>query len=51
MNYSGKIRILLDTTYILPIVGIDVEDIEKIIVLLKSSAIRELNSTIHNLIY
>jgi len=35
MNYSGKIRILLDTTYILPIVGIDVEDIEKVIVLLK----------------
>ena len=35
MNYSGKIRILLDTTYILPIVGIDVEDIKKVIVLLK----------------
>ena len=35
MSYSGKIRILLDTTYILPIIGIDVEDIEKVIVLLK----------------
>jgi len=35
MNYSGKIRILLDTTYILPIIGIDVEDIEKVIILLK----------------
>jgi len=36
MNYSGKIKILLDTTYLLPIVGIDVEDIEETITLLKS---------------
>ena len=36
MNYSGKrLRILLDSTYLLPILGVDVDDIRDVIVDLK----------------
>jgi len=35
MSYSGKTRILLDTTYLLPIVGVDVEGVEKVMVILR----------------
>ncbi len=36
MNYSGKrLRILLDSTYLLPILGVDVNDIRDVIIDLK----------------
>jgi len=35
MSYSGKTRILLDTTYLLPIVRVDAEEMEEIMVVLR----------------
>ncbi len=35
MSYSARFRILLDSTYILPIVGVEVEGIEEALVVLK----------------
>ncbi len=35
MNYSEKYKVLLDTTYLLPIVGIEVENLSKTLALLK----------------
>ncbi len=35
MSYSGKLAILLDSTYLLPIVGVEVEGIEKALKTLK----------------
>ncbi len=35
MNSSAKLKILLDSTYILPIVGVEVEGTEKVLLLLK----------------
>jgi len=35
MNYSGKLRILLDSTYLLPIVGVEVEGIDKTLLILR----------------
>ena len=35
MSSSGKLRIILDSTYLLPIVGIGVEDVDEALLLLK----------------
>ncbi|MEM3406941.1 MAG: PIN domain-containing protein [Nitrososphaerota archaeon] len=35
MNSSEKLKILLDSTYLLPIIGIDVENINEVLLLLK----------------
>ena len=35
MNSSGRIRLLLDSTYLLPIIGIEVEDTERTLLTLK----------------
>ena len=35
MNSSGRMRILLDSTYLLPIVGVDVVGVERVIRILK----------------
>ncbi len=35
MSYSNKLKILLDTVYLLPIVGIEVSGIERIMLILK----------------
>ncbi len=35
MNFSGKVRILLDSTYLLPIVGVDVEGVGDVMLILK----------------
>ena len=34
MSSSNKLKVLLDTTYLLPIVGIDVEGVKEVLVLL-----------------
>ncbi len=35
INSSDKLKILLDTTYLLPIIGIDVERVKEVLILLK----------------
>ena len=35
MNSSNRLKVLLDTTYLLPIVGVDVEGVEEVLVLLR----------------
>ncbi len=41
-SYSNKkLRILLDSTYLLPILGVDVEEIEKTLVVLKNLKVKQ----------
>ena len=40
MNSSNELRILLDSTYILPILGVEIEDIKEILVVLKKLSVR-----------
>ena len=35
MSSSGRIRVLLDSTYLLPVVGVDVEGVEGVVALLR----------------
>ncbi len=47
MRSSGKLRVLLDSTYLLPIVGVRVEGIEEALIVLKK--LRE--KYVRNLLY